>query len=289
MLEPQQLFYSVLAGAGVGFLSGVFGAGGGFLIVPVLSIVLRVPVNLAVGAAAAQVLGPATTSLLARRMQWRELELPLMIAGGQVVGAFLGAELLERTRGGTITIGGRSLDAAELIVMVVYLVILLSIGTFTIVESRRGGTREGAVGPLANWRLPPLCAPSEFNGRTVSIPLLTWFGLSIGFFSGLLGIGGAFLLLPGLIYLWGIRTQPAVRASLVMIWFGAVPATIAHAWHDNIDLPLLMALLAGGTLGARLGSEVGERLSGPKLRNRFAWVMLLTAVLVAYRLVSLIW
>jgi len=292
MFDAQQLILTAVVGLGVGFLSGVFGAGGGFLIVPILNIALRVPVQFAVGAASCQILGPATTSLLARRLAWRELKLPLIVAGGQIVGAFLGAAALEQARqlgdGDAATVGGRSPDSAELVVMVLYLAILLLIGLFTILESRRGRTREDGGGWLTAFRVPPLCDLPEFNGRPVSIPLLSWFGLAIGFFSGLLGIGGAFLLLPGMIYLWGMRTHAAIRASLVMIWIGAIPNTIAHAWHGNIDLGLVSALLVGGTVGARIGSEVGQRWAGPKLRRRFGWVLLATAGMIAYRLAEML-
>jgi hypothetical protein len=288
MFDAQQLILTAVVGLGVGFLSGVFGAGGGFLIVPILNIALRVPVQYAVGAAACQILGPATTSLLARRIAWQELKLPLIVTGGQIVGAFLGAAALEEARhlgnGGAAIVGDRSLDMAELVVMVLYLGILLIIGLFTILESRRGQFREEKAGWLTGYRIPPLCELPEFKGRPVSIPLLSWFGLVIGFFSGLLGIGGAFLLLPGMIYLWGVRTHAAIRASLVMIWIGAIPNTVAHAWHDNIDLGLVSALLIGGTVGARIGSEIGKRWAGPKLRKNFGWLLLATAVMIAYRL-----
>lgn len=291
-ISAQQLILTAIAGLGVGFLSGVFGAGGGFLIVPILNILLRVPVHLAVGAAACQILGPATTSLLARRIHLQDLKMPLIIAGGQIVGSFLGAAVLTEAQrfgeAGSTTIGGQSVDVAELLVMTLYLAILLLVGVFTIVESYHGRTREACTGWLTTFHLPPTSELPEFNHRPVSIPLLAWFGLAIGLLSGILGIGGAFVLLPGLIYLWGVRTQAAVRASLIMIWIGAVPNTIAHAWHDNIDLSLVAALLVGGTVGARLGSDVGARLAGPKLRLLFGVVMLASAAMVLVKLTALL-
>ena len=74
-----------LAGGGIGFVSGMFGIGGGFLIVPVLNIGLKVPIELAVGAGACQGLGPATTALLARRVSTADVRMPLTIAGGLFV------------------------------------------------------------------------------------------------------------------------------------------------------------------------------------------------------------
>lgn len=267
--------------------------GGGFLIVPVLHVLLGIPINLSVGAGACQVLGPSTTSLLARRTEREHLRLPLIIAGGQIVGTFLGAASLEgarRFRGdGQLDLMGRTVPLVELLVLSLYLLLLLSIGLFALLESRRPRTRGGKrQGLLAGLTIPPFCHPVEFEGRDVSISVLAWFGLCVGFLSGLLGMSGGLLVLPGLIYLLGMRTQQAVRSSLVIVWIGAIPNTVAHAWHENIDLPLVLALLVGGTVGARLGSEVGSRWAGPQLRKRFGWLLLATAAMVGYRLLNLV-
>jgi len=277
MSPVAELIGTAVAGLGVGFLSGVFGLGGGFLIVPVLHILLGIDVRCAVGAAACQVLGPATTSLLARRPQKEHFRLPLILAGGQTVGTLLGAKLLEG-------VGG-----AELLVLGLYFSILLSIGLFALWESRRSrGRNAPRRGWLSRWKIPPNCRPIEMDGERISVPLLAWFGVAIGFFAGLLGISGGLLLLPGLVYLWGMRTHDAIRASLVMVWIGAIPNTVAHALLGHIDLRLVMALLVGGTFGARLGSEVAARLAGPQLRQRFGWLLLGTAGFIGYRLVQLL-
>lgn len=291
MITTPDLIWTAVAGLGVGFLSGVFGLGGGFLIVPVLHVFLGIDVRLAVGAAACQVLGPSTTSLLARRAEADHFRLPLVVAGGQAVGTIVGATLLQHAGSfdaeGAIELAGRRVPLVDLLVLSLYLVILTVIGLFALWESRVGRRWSTGGSWLARLRFPPLYETDEFGTKNVSIPLLAWFGTIIGFVSGLLGISGGLLLLPGLIYLWGMPTQLAIRNSLVMVWIGAIPATVAHAWHGNIDLRLVMALLVGGTIGARLGTEFGQRISGPKLRRQFGWLLLATAALVAYRLLAL--
>lgn len=283
--DMLRLAMVALAGGGVGFLSGVFGVGGGFLLVPVLNILLGIPIELAVGAGSCQVLGPATTSLLARRIGWKDLKLPLIVAGGLFVGVFAGAGLLEDAKSADeILLPSGPVPMAEFVVLVTYLVLLLAVGLFAMWEARRvRQSRPIQRGWIAGWRLPPFASFSEPGGLGISIPILAWFGLGVGFLAGLLGMSGGLILLPGLIYLLGLRTQQAVAASLVIVWFAAAQATVIHAWHDNIHLTLVAALLFGGTVGARLGAEIGGHWAGGQLRQRFGWMAIGAAALIAFQ------
>ena len=282
------LAFAAAAGGGVGFLSGLFGIGGGFLLVPVLNIVLKVPIEFAIGAGACQVLGPSTTSLLARDLERRQLRLPLIITGGLFVGVFCGARVLQIAKQhGDVSLAAKTVPLAELIVMSIYLVLLLVLGLSALWEVRaRNSGRSIRRGLIADMRIPPYAEFPEFAGP-MSVPILAWFGLVIGFFAGLLGMSGGLILLPGLIYLLGLKTHESVTSSLIIVWIVAVQSTVVHAWHDNIDIALVMALLFGGTIGARLGSELSEKLGGRQLRQRFGWLLLFTALLIAARLVRL--
>lgn len=279
------LVLAAVAGAGVGFVSGVFGVGGGFLLVPVLNIVLKVPMEFAVGAGACQVLGPATTSLLARRPEAEHFRLPLTIAGGLLCGVFLGAGLLEEAkRFGTVSVSGGPIPAAELVVLATYLVLLVGLGCFSLWEAGSAGdSQTSARSGLAGVGVPPFARFLELPGGRASITILAGVGLAVGFLAGLLGMSGGLVLLPGLVYLLGMRTQQAVLTSLVIVWIVAFQSTLAHGWHGNIDLPLVMSLLLGGTIGARLGSDVGVRLGGRQLRRAFGWILLAAAGMIVYR------
>ena len=246
ILSPTQLVFAVLAGGFVGILSGTFGVGGGFLIVPVLNIALGIPMEFAVGAGACQVLGPATTSILARRIDPAHLKLPLMITGGLLIGVFGGASALHSAQqSGDVALLGAEVMLADLVVLSVYFMLLSSVGLFAIWEVRR--TVRGKTirkGWLADFAIPPLIDAPEFNRPRVSVSVLAWFGLAVGFISGLLGMSGGLILLPGLIYLLGLRTHDAVVGSLIIVWIVALLATIVHAWNGFVVLPLVMALLA---------------------------------------------
>lgn len=289
-LTWTEFILAMLANGGIGFLSGVFGFGGGFLLVPVLNVALGIPIQFAAGASACQVLGPATTSLLARDIEPKRFRLPLIITGGLLLGASVGAWALHLLSAeADMTLGNRDVPAAEFVVLAVYLVLLFLLGGFSLYEARReDDSRPISRGWIAKWRLPPLAGFPEFDDKSRSIAVLSWFGLAVGFSAGLLGNSGGVLLLPGLVYLLGMRTQEAVMSSLVIVWVISLISTAAHAWLGHVDLRLVAALLIGGTIGARWGSEVGLQLHGSQLRRWFGRLMLLTCVLILARLLRMV-
>jgi uncharacterized membrane protein YfcA len=280
------LLLVVCCGFVVGGLAGMLGVGGSFLLVPMLHVLLGVPIETAVGSTACQLLGPATTSLLARRISLEQFRLPLILAGGIFVGVMIGTMFLEAAGAfGQLQVGGRSVPAVDLLVMSVYLFLLTGIGSFSLFEVHR--QKQGRMLPrgfLARVSLPPVDVFPELGVGQFSIPVLSLFGLMMGLTAGLLGISGAILLLPGMIYLLGIRSKNAILASLVVVWITSLQATLFHAWHENVDLYLAVALMFGGTIGARLGSELSNRLQGQSIRTSLGWLALLAAALVVFRL-----
>lgn len=289
MLTPETVFNLLLVvGCGffVGGLAGMLGVGGSFLLVPMLHVLLGVPIEIAVGSTACQMLGPATTSLLARRISVEQFRLPLILTGGIFVGVMLGTTYLEAAgEFGAVHIGSRQVPAVDLLVMTVYLVLLTGIGTFSLFEVHR--QKQGRMLPrgiLGRVSLPPIDTFPELGVGRFSIPVLSLFGLMMGLTAGLLGISGAIVLLPGMIYLLGIRSKNAILACLVVVWITSLHATIFHAWHDNVDLKLAVALMFGGTIGARLGSDFSNRLQGQSIRTSLGWLSLLAASLVVFRL-----
>lgn len=290
VLLPHELLLVLGCGFAVGSLSGIFGVGGSFLLVPILHIVLRIPIEVAVGSTACQVLGPSTAALLARRVTTLQLRLPLIITGGLIMGVLLGTILLQMAgQFGELRLNGRNIPASELLVLGTYLVMLIGIGTFSLYEVRRQlSGRPVRRGTLARVKLPPVDTFSELGVGTLSIPILSMFGLLTGITAGLLGISGALLLIPGLVYLLDIRSRKAILASLIVVWITSFLATISHAWHGNVDLALTVALMFGGTIGARIGSDLSGRLKGQSLRSGIGWLSLTAATLVMFQLLQLL-
>ncbi len=290
LLLPHELLLVVGCGFVVGGLSGVFGVGGSFLLVPILHVVLGIPIEMAVGSTACQVLGPSTAALLARKVTRLQLRLPLIITGGIIMGVLLGTLILSAAgQFGEIQVSGRMVEASELLVLGTYLVMLLGIGSFSLYEVRRQlAGNPVSRGALARLKIPPVDTFSELGVGTLSIPILSMFGLLTGITAGMLGISGALLLIPGLVYLLDIRSRKAILASLIVVWITSFLATISHAWHEHVDLGLTLALMFGGTIGARIGSELSSRLEGRWLRSGIGWLSLFAASLVLFQFYQLL-
>lgn len=285
-----ELLLVVLCGFGVGWLAGLLGVGGSFLLVPILHVVLGIPIDKAVGSTACQLLGPATAAVLARKLRREQLRLPLILAGGILMGVLVGTSVLSKAgKMGEVIVNGRSIPANELLVLGVYLLLLVGVGTFALFEvwqHKRG--RQIPRGSLARVRILPIDSFPELETGALSIPVLSMFGFVTGLMAGLLGISGGLILIPGLIYLLGIRSHQAILASLVVVWMTSLHGTIFHALHGNVDLRLVCALMFGGTIGARLSSEFGSQLKGPSIRKSIGWLSLVAAAIVLFQLVALV-
>ena len=185
VLLPHQLLLVLGCGFIVGSLSGIFGVGGSFLLVPILHVVLGIDIEIAVGSTACQVLGPSTAALLARKVTRVQLRLPLIITGGIIMGVLLGTLILsEAGKFGEIQINDRNVEASELLVMGTYLVMLLGIGSFSLYEVRRQlAGNPVSRGALAKIEVPPLDTFSELGVGTLSIPVLAMFGFITEHFS----------------------------------------------------------------------------------------------------------
>lgn len=278
-----------LAGGLIGFLAGMFGVGGGFLLVPILHIVLGIDMEYAVGASACQVLGPATTSILARKMRFRDLFFPLVITGGLLFGVIAGTGILEHAKdSAAVSMNGKSIVVVDLVVLVAYFLMLLGLGVISLRSAHHSDAELNGNILKDHFQIPPLAEfPGLCEGK-LSIPVIAWFGLGLGLISGLLGISGGILLLPMLIFGLGIPTHRAISCSLVIVWIVALQSTIAHAWHGNISIVIVIALLLGGTVGARLGSDLNAKLKGLQLRKQFGWLLLSVAFMIGVRLIFLV-
>jgi uncharacterized membrane protein YfcA len=281
-----EIVVTILVGAGIGIVSGLFGVGGGFLIVPVLSALYGFRLAW-IGTASCQALGQATTGLMARRLNWDHLQLPLIVSGGLLTGVWFGSRMLSvASVGSADEVNGIS---SESLVLGSYTALLSLVGILALWETHR--TRNGRPfkrGWLANWPLPPYASFPQLDTSRTSIAVLAWFGLAVGFLAGLLGLSGGMIMLPGLIYCIGLGTHQAVAVTLVVVWLVAAQAAVIHAWYGRVELIPAMALLAGGTIGARIGTQLSERLGGSTLRNSFGYLLLGTAALSAAQLGGLI-
>ncbi|MEZ6124628.1 MAG: sulfite exporter TauE/SafE family protein [Planctomycetaceae bacterium] len=281
---------AVLIGGIIGLLSGLFGVGGGFLLVPFLNVALGVPLSFAVGSTACYTIGPATAALLARRPTLGFLELPLILAGGLFAGVWLGTTTLTSLQNsGDLEVIGRRVPALDLAVISSYSILMTVIAVGTLYDSVRGGHSTGTRrrGLLTGFRVPPVVNIPDLRPSRYSIPLVAGMGTIVGFLSGFLGMSGGLILVPAAVYLLGLRVHDAATMTIAVVWLVSVQSTVLHAVHGNVQLPLVAALLTSGTIGASVGSHAGQNISAQKLHFGFGLLVLGAAGIVVARLLSL--
>jgi hypothetical protein len=273
-------------GAAVGFLSGLFGVGGGFLITPLL-IFSGVPAAVAVATGANQLIATSVSGALA---QWRrgnvDVKLGAVLVIGGLLGTFAGVEtiaLLRRT------------GQTEFVISLLYVVMLASVGALMIVESVNA-LRKARNGKAASMRRPGqhvwvhgLPLKMRFKRSKLYISAIPPFLLGAigGLLAATMGVGGGFIMVPALIYLLRVPTNVVVGTSLFQIIFVSCAATFLHASaNQTVDVLLAMLLMAGGVVGAQLGAGAGQKLRGEELRALLALLVLAVALRLLFDIVA---
>jgi uncharacterized membrane protein YfcA len=278
------LFVLLAMGAAVGFLSGMFGVGGGFLITPLL-IFYNIPPAIAVATGANQVVASSFSGALSHMKRGTlDFKLGTVLLAGGVVGSTIGIYVFSILR---------EMGQLDLFISLLYVVLLGTVGGLMLVESVRAirRSRDGAAPTLKksgqhNWihRLP-LKMRFRASKLFVSVIPVVGLGAGIGFLSSIMGVGGGFIMVPALIYLLKVPTNVVVGTSLFQIIFVAAYSTIVQA-HTNqtVDMVLAFVLMVGGVAGAQYGAKVGQKLRGEQLRALLALLVLAVAVRLAFDL-----
>ncbi|MDH7786121.1 putative membrane protein YfcA [Ochrobactrum sp. 19YEA23] len=269
-------------GAAVGFLSGLFGVGGGFLITPLL-IFYNIPPAIAVATGANQVIASSVSGALVHfKRRTLDIKLGLFLVAGGIVGSLLGIFVFSWLR---------ELGQLDLIVSILYVFFLGSVGGLMLVESLRALRRVkkgGAVRrPGQHTWIHKLPFKMRFRASTIYVSIIPVLG--IGFFIGLLssvmGVGGGFIMVPALIYLLHVPTNVVVGTSLFQITFVTAFTTVMQATtNQSIDIVLAFLLMVGGVIGAQYGARAGQKLRGEQLRLLLALLVLAVALRLAFGL-----
>lgn len=278
------IFVLLAMGAAVGFLSGMFGVGGGFLITPLL-IFYNIPPAIAVATGANQVIASSFSGALAHfKRGTLDIKLGTVLLAGGILGSTLGAYVFALLR---------SLGQLDLFISIFYVAFLGIVGGLMLVESvnalRRA--RSGALPTLKksgqhNWihRLP-LKMRFRTSKLFVSVIPVLGIGAGIGFLAAIMGVGGGFIMVPALIYLLKVPTNVVVGTSLFQIIFVAAFTTIVHSTaNQTVDVILAFILMVGGVAGAQYGARAGQRLRGEQLRALLALLVLAVALRLAFDL-----
>ncbi|MEZ3145580.1 sulfite exporter TauE/SafE family protein [Halobaculum sp. MBLA0143] len=278
----------------VGLLFGFFGMGGSFLVTPAL-LVMGYETDVAVASGLAFVFG---TSVIAT-LKHRDLgQVDYKLGVSMIVGTTAGIEV------GKIGLHWlQRIGLANVVVNVSYVLLLGTIGAFVTYralgdgnagfgpdeETAADGDTDGHEPPpiaqkIGSYRLPPMLELR--GGITVSLWLVLAVAFATGLLSGFLGVGGGFIRMPALFYLVGVPVPVAVGTDLFEIVFSGGLGSFLYALDGAVDLTIVVPLLSGSALGARLGAAATDLVDEEEIQVYFGVMLLLGAVAVAIRQVG---
>ena len=275
----------IALGAGVGFLSGMFGVGGGFLMTPLL-VFSGIPSTVAVATTLSHVTASSMSGALA---QWRKKLIDFTMAGVMLVGGLAGTLV-----GVWLVAVMRRQGQMDLIVALSYVVMLGSIGFIMLRESlatlkahRSGVTK--SVRPVNRAWIQRLPFKMRFRQSRLYISVIPpiAIGFAVGVLSAIMGIGGGFIIVPAMIYILRMPTNVVMGTSLVqIIAVTAITTVLQAASNYAVDIVLAGLLVIGGVVGAQFGVRAGAKLRGEQVRLLMAVVVLTVCAGLFWQLVA---
>ena len=265
----------------VGILSGLFGVGGGFLMTPFL-IFLGIPPSYAVANEANNILG---TSVSGSTTHWYKGTLDYKMGFMIVIGGACGTIL------GILTFAYfKDIGKINIVIALAYMYILAIIGTFMLVQGVTELDRARKKIVLrkklhVHYWIHGLPIRMRFKKSKVYESAFTpiIIGLIVGFIAAIMGIGGAFILVPAMIYIIGMPTKLVPGTSLFVTIFVSAIVTILHAFnYGSIDLILVIVLILGSILGVQVGQKLGEKVDSSQFKTILAILLLLVGIAMAY-------
>lgn len=287
---PMQLYLPIaevsvnaflLLGLGgiVGFLSGMFGVGGGFLITPLLFFI-GVPPAVAVATGANQVVASSVSGVLAQlKRKAVDMRMGTILTMGGFIGSAIGVWVFRKMT---------ALGQIDLFVQLSYVLFLGLIGAMMLQESVRAWMRNKSGAPVRRSHIHtwvhglPLKMKFRASGLYISVLPPLAVGAIVGFLAAIMGVGGGFIMVPAMIYLLGMPTKVVVGTSLFQIIFVTAFTTLAHAvTSQTVDIMLAFLLIVGGVIGAQIGTRIGVRLKAEQLRILLALLVLTVSFKIA--------
>ena len=282
---PVNIFLIFAMGIAVGFVSGMFGIGGGFLMTPLL-IFIGISPAVAVASVASHIAASSFSGVIA---YWRRRALDLALASMLLIGGILG------------TIAGvwlfsllRSVGQLDLTIGLSYLTLLVAVGGMMIVEAwrainrARSGKRPEIRRPGSHMWIHGLPIKIRFKQSKIYVSVIPLWGIgfAIGFIGAIMGIGGGFLLVPALIYVMRVPTGVVIGTSMILTLVTMAAATVMHATTNHlVDAVLALILMVGGVIGAQFGARAGQKIRGEQLRLLLGILVLLVGLRFGFDLV----
>ena len=282
------IFLLLGLGAGVGFLSGMFGVGGGFLMTPLLMFI-GIPPAVAVSTEANQIVASSASGALAHwRRKSLDIKMGCLLLVGGASGSVFGVQLFAFLR---------SLGQIDLIISLSYVGFLGIVGGLMFFESIRAilrarnpdaANRSNSGGRRKRTWIDRLPLKMRFaaSGLYISISPPIAIGFFVGTLAAIMGVGGGFVMVPAMIYILRMPTNVVVGTSLFQILFVTALTTLLQAGQNQtVDIVLAMLLTFGGVIGAQFGARAGRRIKAEELRALLAFMVLAVCLKLGWDLV----
>jgi uncharacterized membrane protein YfcA len=264
-------------GGVVGFLSGMFGVGGGFLMTPLL-IMIGIPPTVACASDSNQIVAASASGTFAHaRAGMVDFKMGTLLLFGGLAGGSVGVFVIKLLR---------SIGQADVLIHAAYVVMLGGVGSYMFYESLGDlrGTRQSKLiqrpgkKPSIYSRIVrslPWKVHFPRSNVTVSVYMPLMLGVLVGILAAIMGVGGGFIMVPIMVYLLRMPMHVVVGTSLFQILFTCINVTVLQASvNHTVDFVLALILLAGSVIGAQLGARVSERLKGDQLKILLAIIVL---------------
>tara|TARA_Y100001970_G_scaffold233905_1_gene291863 strand:+ start:3126 stop:4211 length:1086 start_codon:yes stop_codon:yes gene_type:complete len=265
----------------VGILSGLFGVGGGFLMTPFL-IFLGVPPIYAVPNEASNILGTSVSGSTTHYLKGTlDYKMGFMIVIGGTIGTILGIITFSYFK---------DIGKINVVISLAYMYILAILGTFMLIQgvSEIDKARKKIIEKKKlhkHYWIHGLPLRMRFKKsqlyESAFTPII--IGLIVGYIAAIMGIGGAFILVPAMIYIIGMPTKLIPGTSLFVTIFVSAIVTILHALnYGTIDLILVFVLILGSIIGVQFGQKIGEKIDSSEFKTILAILLLLVGIAIAY-------
>ncbi len=282
---PVNVLLILGMGLAVGFISGMFGVGGGFLMTPLL-IFIGIPPAVAVASVSTHI---AASSMSGAMSYWRRGALDLALASTLLLGALLGTAF-----GVWLFTLLRRMGQLDLAIGISYVALLGIVGVMMIAEGLSatfrswGGRQASARKPGGHAWFHGLPFKVRFKQSRIYVSVIPiWvIGFIVGLLGALMGIGGGFLLVPALIYLMRVPTSVVIGTSMVITLVTMAFATLMHAMTNHlVDAVLALILMVGGVMGAQFGARAGQKVRAEQLRLLLGLMVLAVGVRFSFGIV----
>lgn len=280
---PVNIFLILGMGLAVGYISGLFGIGGGFLMTPLL-IFSGISPAVAVATVSSHIVASSCTGAIS---YWRrsaiDIALAMMLLSAGIVGTAVGVWLFDALR---------ALGQLELMISLSYVTLLTIVGGMMSYESVRAifRTRRGIPlrRPGSHTWVHGLPLKLRFKRSKIYVSAIPVWGIGfvIGFIGAIMGIGGGFLLVPMLIYFLRVSTATVIGTSMILTLVTMASATVMHAATNHlVDIVLALILAVGGVIGAQFGARTGQTMRPERLRLLLGLLIFAVGLRFAYGLI----